>query len=41
VLPQTLKYIDRTDTLVAVDSIAAGVELFDMNVLRVRGQPFL
>lgn len=41
VLPQGLHYLGRTDVLVAVDAIAAGVELFDLNSLTILGQPFL
>ena len=41
VLPQTLSYLQRSDTLVSVDAIAGGVMLFDLNTLKRVGQPYL
>ena len=41
VLPQSIKYLSRSDRLVVVDGIAAGVTLFDLDRLERSGNPYL
>jgi hypothetical protein len=41
VLPQSIKYLSRSDRLVVVDGIAAGVTLFELDGLERSGNPYL
>ncbi|MBN1610972.1 MAG: hypothetical protein JW940_30355 [Polyangiaceae bacterium] len=41
VLPQSIRYLSRSDRLVVVDGISAGVTLFDMDQLQSVGNPYL
>jgi hypothetical protein len=41
VLPQSIKYLSRSDRLVVVDGMSAGVTLFDLDQLESVGNPYL